>query len=192
LSSSPFWFQSSSDWALLISLPASVVPTGLGRAVHLRQRASLWWVHLCWTATVFLYLALHWWNLFFLNDGSTWSFLAFIYVLLHSVLLFFLAILLYRPDPDGALDLRATFETNRSWFLGVFAATVLVDIGTTAIQDNLFNPWHYLPMTILLAVLAVVGALTPNPRYQQFLAIYFLVWFFGWSVLVRGLLPAAA
>ena len=70
--------------------------TGLGRAVHLRQRASLWWVHLCWTASVFFYLAVHWWNLFYSNDGATWSFLEYIYLLLHSVLPFFLAVLLYR------------------------------------------------------------------------------------------------
>ena len=94
---------------------------GLGRAVHLHQRTALWWVHLCWTASVFLDLALHWWQLFFMSYKTVWNFWIFLYILCHSTLPCMLAILLYKPDPGGILDLRATFESNRRWFFGVLA-----------------------------------------------------------------------
>ncbi len=178
--------------SVIVGLGVTHLLTGLGRAIHLRDRASLWWVHLCWTATVFLYLALHWWTLFYLNDESVWTFGVFLYILFHSVLLFMLAVLLYRPDPDGVLDLRASFEANRSWFLGVFALSAIVDLGTTAIQGNFWNPWYYPPMAISLAVLAAVGAFVRSPRYHQFLAVSFLAWFLVWGVLVRWLLATAA
>ncbi len=178
--------------AVIVGLGMTHLLTGLGRAVHLRERASLWWVHLCWTGTVFLYLALHWWNLFFANDGSSWSFVEYIYLLFHSALPFFAAVLLYRPDAEGAPDMQTTFEANRSWFLGVWALTMLADIPTTAIQGNLFNPWYYLPTMGIAFVLSAIGAYSPNPRYQRFLAAYFLVFSFGWGVIVRGLLPSAA
>ena len=178
--------------SVIVGLGVTHLLTGLGRAVHHRDRVSLWWVHLCWTATILLYLALHWWNLFFMRDDSVWSFWVYLYILFHSVLIFFLAVLLYRPDPEGAVDLRASFDANRSWFLGVLAATTLVDIGTTAIQGNLWNPWYILPWLLHLAVLAAAGAVITSPRYQRFLAAYFLASMIGWGVLVRGLLPGAA
>ena len=177
--------------AIIVGLGMTHLLTGLGRAVHLRERASLWWVHLCWTATLFIYLAVHWWNLFYSNDGSTWSFLEYIYLLFHSVLPFFLAVLLYRPDPEGAPDIRATFEANRRWFFSIWALTVVADIPTTAIQGNLFNPWYYLPAMASAFVLLVIGVYTSNLRYQQFLAVYFLVFILGWSIIVRALLPGA-
>ncbi len=108
--------------SVITGLAVTHLLTGLGRAIHLRSQASLWWVALCWTASVFIYLALHWWQLFYMSDKSVWNFWVFLYILFHSVLLFLLAVLLYRPDPDGALNLRFTFETNRSWFFGVLAA----------------------------------------------------------------------
>jgi hypothetical protein len=178
--------------SVIVGLAVTHLLTGLGRAVHLRQKASLWWVHLLWTATVFVYLALHWWALFYLRDESTWNFWVFLYILIHSVLLFFLAVLLYRPDPDGVLDHRATFELNRSWFFGVFAVALLADIGTTAIEGNLWDPWYVLPVILHLAALAAVGAVVPSTRYQKFLVIYFFAVFVGWGVMVRGILARAA
>jgi hypothetical protein len=178
--------------ALIVGLGMAHLLTGLGRAVHFRRRASLWWVHLCWTASVFFYLAVHWWNLFYSNDGSTWRFLEYLYLLLHSALPYFSAVLLYRPDPEGAPDIRTTFEANRRWFFGVWALTLVADIPTTAIQGNLFNPWYYLPAMGSGFVLAVIGTYTSNLRYQQFLAVYFLAFILAWSVVVRGLLPPAA
>ena len=78
--------------SVIVGLGVTHLLTGLGRAVHHRARESLWWVHLCWTATILLYLAIHWWNLFFLRDDSVWSFLVYLYILFHSILIFFLAI----------------------------------------------------------------------------------------------------
>ncbi len=178
--------------SVITGLAVTHLLTGLGRAIHLRSQASLWWVALCWTASVFVYLALHWWQLFYMSDKSVWNFWVFLYILFHSVLLFLLAVLLYRPDPDGALNLRSTFETNRSWFFGVLAAALVTDIGTTAMQGNLGNPWYYLPVYLHLAVLAVVGAIHPGLRYHQFLAVYFLAWFLGWGMVVREVLERSA
>ncbi len=178
--------------SVITGLAVTHLLTGLGRAIHLRGQASLWWVAFCWTASVFVYLALHWWQLFYMSDKSVWNFWIFLYILFHSVLLFLLAVLLYRPDPDGALNLRSTFETNRSWFFGVLAAALVTDIGTTAMQGNLGNPWYYLPVYLHLAVLAVVGAVHSGLRYHQFLAVYFLAWFLGWGVVVREVLERSA
>ena len=178
--------------SIIFGLGVTHLLTGLGRAVHLRDRASLWWVHLCWTAAVFFYLALHWWQLFFMSDKTVWNFWVFLYILFHSVLIFMLAVLLYRPDPDGILNLRATFENNRVWFFSVLAVALVVDVGTTTLQGNLWNPWYYLPVYLHLAALAVVGAAYPSLRFHQLLAVYFLAWFLGWGLVVREILERDA
>ena len=90
--------------SVIIGLAVTHLLTGLGRAIHDRSRESLWWVHVCWTATILLYLVLHWWNLFFMREDFVWTFPVYLYILLHSILLFFLSVLLYRPDPDGAVE----------------------------------------------------------------------------------------
>jgi len=178
--------------SVIVGLAVTHLLSGLGRAVHLREKASLWWVHLAWTATVFVYLTLHWWALFYLKDESIWNYWVYLYILLHSVLLFFLAVLLYRPDPDGVIDPRTTFATNRRWFFVVFAMALLADIGTTAIEGNLWHPWYTVPVLLHLALLAAVGAVVSSTRYHHFLAVYFLFWFAGWSLVVRGVLSRAA
>ncbi len=176
---------------MITGLAITHLLTGLGRAVHLRHKASLWWVHLVWTATVFVYLSIHWWNLYFSQSDATWLYPEFVYLLLHSALPFFAAVLLYRPDADGAPDMRATFESNRRWFLGVWALTLAADIPTTAIQGNLFSPWYYLPVIGHLIGLSLVGIWTANARYQQFLCVYMFAVTFGWGVVVRALLPGS-
>ncbi len=177
--------------AVIVGLGISHLLVGLGRAIHDRKTAPIWWVQLCWTGAVFLYLALFWWNLFFRNTGATWTQIEYLFLLLHAALPFFAAVLLYRPGAGAAVNMKAAFEENRQWFLGVWSLNMIADIPTTAIQGNLFSPWYYLPTMGVLFGLSVIGIFTSNPRYQGFLACFFLLFGLVWPIVVRSILPAA-
>jgi hypothetical protein len=175
--------------AVIVGLGISHLLVGLGRAIHDRKIASIWWVQILWTITVFEYLSLFWWNLYYTNSDSSWSQAEYLYYLSHAALPFFCAVLLYRPGAGAAVDMRASFEANRQWFLGVWSLLMIVDVPTTALQGNLFSPWYYLPTIGTLFVLSVVGIFTPNLRYQGFIATVFVVFGIAWPIIVRGVLP---
>ncbi len=174
--------------SVIVGLAITNLLTGLGRAIHNRKQARLWWVHIAWTGSIFLYLTLHWWGLFSMRNETSWSYWVFLYILVHSVLLFLLTVLLYPPDPTRAPEQREVFETNRSWFLGAFALSLLADIGTSALQGKLWTPWFYLPVALHFVVIAVIGAILPAPRYQQLLAGYIFVGLLGCGVIIRRVL----
>ena len=177
--------------AVIVGLGISHLLVGLGRAIHDRKTVSIWWVQVFWTVAVFEYLSLFWWNLYYTNRGSSWTQAEYLFLLSHAALPFFAAILLYRPGAGPAEDMKTTFETNRQWFLGLWALLMVFDVPTTALQGNLFSPWYYLPMVGTLFVLSVVGIFTANLRYQGFIATVFVVFGFAWPIIVRGVLPTA-
>jgi len=178
--------------AVIVGLGISHLLLGLGRAIHDRKTVSIWWVQVLWTVAVFQYLSLFWWNLYYTNTGSSWTQLEYLFLLTHAALPFFAAVLLYRPGAGGAVDMKATFETNRKWLLGVWALNMIADVPTTALQGNLFSPWYYLPIIGFLFILTLIGIFTASPRYQGFLATFFVLFGFVWPIIVRGVLPTAA
>jgi len=180
--------------AVIIGLGISHLLLGLGRAIHDRKTISIWWVQILWTVAVFQYLSLFWWNLYYTNSGSSWTQLEYLFLLTHATLPFFAAVLLYRPGGGGAgtEDMKTTFETNRKWFLGVWVLITIADVPTTALQGNLFSPWYYLPTIGILFILALIGVFTANPRYQGFLATFFVLFGIVWPIIVRSVLPTAA
>jgi hypothetical protein len=177
-------------YAVIVGLAIAHLLTGLGRAIHHRASAPLWWVHMSWTIAIFSYITLNWWTLFYLSEETTWTYLSFLYLLMHAVMMFLLAVLHYPPEPEGSPDYRVIFATNRPWLLGTFSASFVIDIGATALQGNLWNPWFYLPVVVHLALLMGVGAVYSGIRYQQFLAVYVPAFILGWGVVVRGILAA--
>ncbi len=176
--------------SVIFGLAVAHLLSGLGRAVHNRQKAPLSWLHLTWTGSIFALLSLEWWTLFAMSDEPSWSYWVFLYVLSFSVLLFFLTVLLYPPDPEGAPDYRKTFENSRPWFMSTLSAACLADLGFTALHGNFWNPWYYPVFAVHLAALSAGGALFPKKSYQRFLAVYFFSALVVWGVVVRGVLSA--
>jgi hypothetical protein len=175
-------------YAVVVGLALTHLLSGFGRAIHLRARAPLWWVHVAWTVALFFFIAINWWTLFYLRDEATWTYPSYLYLLFYAVVLFLLVVLHYPPEPEGVPDYRAIFSTNRPWFLGTLTIAYVVDIGATALQGNLLRPWYYLPFVLHLIALTGTGAVYPQPRYQQFLALYTPSILLSWSLIVRGVL----
>lgn len=45
-------------YAVIVGLAIAHLLTGLGRAIHHRASAPLWWVHMGWTIAIFFYITL--------------------------------------------------------------------------------------------------------------------------------------
>lgn len=178
--------------AVIVGLGLSHLLVGLGRAIHDRKTASIWWVQVLWTVAIFQYLSLFWWNLYYTSSGASWTQAEYLFLLSHAALPFFAAVLLYRPGAGPTTDMRTSFEANRQWFLGVWSLLMVVDVPTTALQGNLFSPWYYLPMVGTLFALSVIGIFVADRRYQGFLATVFVVFGFVWPIAVRSVLPTVS
>lgn len=174
--------------SIVVGLGVTHILYGLARIIHNRDRLQLDTLHFVWTLNVLLILLLNWWVLFLWVDHPAWSFDIYLLLIAWGVLLYMLSVVLYPPDIRGDESYGVLFEKNRQWLFGAFIAFVLLDIAQTAVRGQLFTPGIYLPYVVHYAVLAAIGMLVANRRYQLFFAWYMLITLLLWCLVVRRLL----
>ena len=176
--------------SIVVGLGVTHVLYGLARVINGRMQQRVAMLHLVWTANVLLILLLNWWTLFLWVDYGAWSFDIYLLLISWGIALYMLTIPLYPPDMQSGDAYQDIFDRNRGWLLGTFVIFVALDIVQTAVRGQLFEPRTFLPYVLHLAVLAIVGMLVANRRYQVFLAWYMLIVLVLWSVIVRRVLGA--
>ncbi len=174
--------------SLILGLGIAHILTGVGRMIHLRRTVKVDSVHLIWTLATFLILVLNWWVFFQSRSVPSWSFAAFLLVIAWAVAFYLMAVVLFPPGMSGGEEYGAVFEFNRSWFLGLFVSSSLIDIIQTAVRGDLFDPPFYLPFVLHMVVLAGIGIFYNNRRYHLSFASYVLMIGLFWALGARGLL----
>jgi len=174
--------------SIILGLGITHLLAGVGRTIHRRAELDVDSLHSLWTATTFLMLVLNWWVFFQSRTFTNWSFGVFLVVILWAVLFYLMTVVLYPPDLAEAEDYGGVFERDRQWFLGLFVASSLSDIGLTALRGDLLDPPQYLPFVGHFVVLGILGMLIKARRFQLFLAGYVLIISLVWSLLARRFL----
>jgi hypothetical protein len=97
---------------------------------------------------------------------------------LYAIILFLLASLLFPNNIPSDFDFKAYFLKNRSWFFGLQIIAWLVDIAETSLKAELelreLPQWYFINVAINI-MLAVMAAITKNPRFHGFYAPFWLV-----------------
>ena len=174
--------------SLILGLGIAHLLSGVAQTIHRRSRAKLDLIHSLWSAAVFAVLVLNWWVFFQWQGVTDWSFELFLAVIVWAVIFFLLAYLLYPPELAEHEDYGAVFEQNRSWFLGLFIATNLADIGLTALRGSLTDPPYYLLFVGHFIVLGALGLVIRSRRFHTALASWVFVVALSWAFVVRRFL----
>jgi len=156
--------------SVVIGLGVTHILHGVGRIIHNRGRIEVDTVHALWTANVLLILVLNWWVSFSWGDFTAWSFDIYLVLIVWAISLYMMAVILYPPDIRGDESYTELFERNRQWLFGMFILMIGLDIAQTALRGDLFSPPIYLPFVLHYALLAAIGIVVSNRRYQMFFA----------------------
>lgn len=159
---------------------------GLGLTHLLRNFARIidhparkvYWVHLVWAVSMFVYLLHFWWWQFLLSMQQQWTFGLYVFVTLYALLLYLLCAVIF-PD---ALDRDAGYEdyyfSRRGWFFGLLALAYLVDIGDTWLKGPAYMASlgaEYFARNAAYVALCVIAIFNRNRRFHAVFAVAALV-----------------
>lgn len=165
--------------SIVIALGITRVLTGLGKILQLRGNTRVYWVHVLWSANVFLWLLLNWWILYRWRTFEQWSFFMFLFVLISPVLSFLLSVLLLPEPLESGVDLKHHYYRNKTWFFALAALLPPVDAVDTLLKGmEHFRAQGALYVITLSLILVgcIVGALTDDERYHAAFAVFFLIY----------------
>ena len=158
--------------SVILGLAITQILKGFRGIVLARAQVRIYWPVIAWAFLWLLACVQSWWAMFGMRGIHNWTFEQFGVVLLQTVLTYMVAGLIF-PDLFGTepIDLKANFFAHRKWFfllaLSVIVTSVVKDVvlaGTLPSTTNL--TFHALFATTLL-----IGAVTPNERYHQWMPV---------------------
>ena len=125
--------------SIIIGLGITHLLVGVSRLVYNPKKVRIYWIHLVWTISIFVYMVFFWWFEFKLSLIEEWTFQLYLFVIFYSVLLFLAAVInmpFYFPD-----DLKEYYYTSRKWFFGVFIGINVIDLIDTLVKgtDHFLN-----------------------------------------------------
>ena len=158
--------------SVILGLAITQILKGFRGIVLARAQIRIYWPVIAWAFLWLLACVQSWWAMFGMRGIHNWTFEQFGVVLLQTVLTYMVAGLIF-PDLFGTepVDLKANFYAHRKWFfllaLSVIVTSVVKDVvlaGTLPGTTNL--TFHALFATTLL-----IGAVTPNEHYHQWMPV---------------------
>jgi hypothetical protein len=165
---------------------------GLGLTHLLRQFARIvehplgkrvYWVHLLWVLSVFLFLLHFWWWEFRLSTLVNWTFNLYLFVVLYALLLYLLCVFVLPESLQDYADYRDYFYSRRRWFFGALATVYLVDFIDTLVkgQDYLQGFGLEYPLRNALHIAACLVAIaTARPWFHAAFAVLALLYQLSW------------
>ncbi|TQV73770.1 hypothetical protein FLL45_12945 [Aliikangiella marina] len=174
--------------SLVLGLGIANILTGLGRMINRRNEFPIDVVHFLWSIALFVVLVLNWWVFFKNSEVTEWTFEYFLSIIVWAVIFYLMTVVLFPTDKNLDQDYGKIFLQNRSWFLGLFIASNLMDIIVTALRGQLFSPPFYLPFVLHFVALGIIGLKTESRAYHVGFASYILFISLTWSFFVRLLL----
>lgn len=155
------------------------------RIIDRPVREKVYWVHLVWASSMFLYLLHFWWWEFRLAGAVHWTFMLYLYVALYALLLYLLCAIIFPDSLEGYAGYEDYFYSRRKWFFGLLGLAYVVDLGDTYIKGRdyfaSFGPELEL-RSLGYVVLCLIAIATPNRRFHAFFAVGGLLYQLSWIV----------
>lgn len=116
---------------MIVGLGLTHLLRHVARIVEHPNAKRVYWVHLLWVLSVFLFLLHFWWWEFRLSAMVQWTFNLYLFVALYALLLYLLCVFILPDSLDGYIDYRDYFYSRRRWFFGALAVVYVVDFADT-------------------------------------------------------------
>ena len=165
--------------SVILALGLARILVGVGRLFERRHQLRLYWVHLLWSANVFLYITLQWWILFLWQAQQAWSFFLFAFLLATPTVLFLLSVVLFHDPLHENTDFKQHYCENSRWFFGLAALIPPLDLVDTTLKGYAHLQAQgpiYIFTIVLMTSMSVVAAASKNENYHRFFSVFFLVY----------------
>lgn len=163
--------------SIIVALGIAQVLSGYAKSIENPPGQKIYWVHLLWTAWLFVFLIFFWWFEFRLSQVEVWTFYAYSVVVIYATLLYLLSAILFPGREHDGIDFEERFFSRRRWFFGFLLLFLVIDTldtllkGTGHLSD--LGP-RYLILNLVFAAAFVAGMATTNRRFHAFLAVAYL------------------
>ena len=112
---------------MLVGLGLTHLLCQFARIIERPKRHQIYWVHMIWALSMFIYMLHFWWWEFRLVTVSQWTFNLYLFVVIYALLLYLLCALVLPENLDENESYRSYFFKRRGWFFGVLIAVYVVD-----------------------------------------------------------------
>jgi hypothetical protein len=149
------------------------------------RRRRVYWIHLLWALSMFLYLLHFWWWEYRLSHLAHWNFNVYLFVTLYALLLYLLCAFVFSDSTLEYRDYREYFYGRRGWFFGLLALVYAVDFVDTWIKGvDYFHHFgiEYPIRNITFIALSLVAIATRNPWYHGTFVVAGLLYQVSWIV----------
>lgn len=175
--------------SIIIGLGVSQVLSGVANLLVDRRRVRFDWAWCVAVVLIFLANVQFWWSTFSVGDAVATNFFSFVFFLLSPIALYLAAVVIL-PDfeGEGPIDLRAHFDANVRWFLGIAAAVPLVNALRSIFISGDPVWMRARPFELGFLALMVLGAVTRSPGIRRAVVVVSAALFFIFIV-TAGLRP---
>jgi len=146
----------------------------LARIIEHPGRKRVYWVHLVWAASMFLYLLSFWWWEYRLSLVTQWTFNLYLFVTVYALLLYLLCTLVLPENIDEYQDWRDYYYSRRAWFFGLLALAYLIDLADTRVKGSDYFT-HLAPemlaRDLALVAFSLIAIATRRPGYHATFAL---------------------
>lgn len=168
---------------MIVGLGLTHLLRHVARIIETPSRHRIYWVHLVWVLSMFVYLLHFWWWQYRLASVGTWTFNLYLFVALYALLLYLLCALILPENLDQGVSYREYFYARRHWFFAVLALAYVADYADTWIKGAAYLHGFGLqyPLRNAAYVLASVLAMrTRKAWYHGAFAVAGLVFQLYW------------
>jgi hypothetical protein len=164
---------------ILLGLSIRHLLNGAVKLVQHPGRNQAYWVHLSWTAYMFLLMIHFWWWEFHLKEVQHWTFPEYFFLIIYIIVYYILCALLYPDDLKEYKGYRDYFYSRKQWFFGFLGVSFVLDVIDTMIKGTGYMQhygWEYPVRNSIHFILCMVAMKVNSPRFHSILALLFIVY----------------
>jgi len=171
---------------MIVGLGLTHLLRHLARIVEQPRRHGVYWVHLVWALSMFVFMLHFWWWQFRLSTLiPQWTFALYLFVVIYALLLYLLCALVFPEGMSEQQSYRDYFYQRRQWFFGLLALVYVVDYLDGWIKGSGFVhtlgdafPWR----NVAYVAAALVAMKTDKAWYHALFAVCGLLFQLWWIV----------
>jgi len=178
--------------SMVIGLSLAQLLTRLAAFVQSPGKNRIYFVHIGWVLSMFLYIIHFWWWEYRLQSVQEITFAVYLFLICFCCLFYFLCVLLNPPSIDEYGGFEEYFISRRRWFFGLLAVTYAVDLIDTLLKGKAYFEslgWEYPTRNVVYIVLCIFAAITANRRFQAAFVILGLIYQITWIFRLYDVLP---
>jgi hypothetical protein len=168
---------------MIVGLGLTHLLRGVARIVEHPRQVRVYWVHLLWVLSMFLYLLHFWWWEFRLGSVSHWTFNQYFFIAIYGLLLYLVCALLLPERLEDYRDYRDYFYSRRRWLFAILALVYLVDLGDTWLKgEDYFHGLgtEYLVRNTCYFVACLLAIAVRSPVYHAIFVVIGLLYEISW------------